>query len=357
MQNIPTAALVYGFVNSTAGTHGSRTIILAELRALLAARPASSTIEAYRVAVVDDNVLLKRTVTTRRESFRRLRELYALTPDTLLFYALRELWDADIEAQPLLALLCACARDALLRGTVELILTALPHASVTPEQLSAAVDDSFPSRYSSTTLANVGRHAASSWQQSGHLEGRLRKTRARAPSHPSSVAYALLLGYLCGVRGEGLFHTMWARSGPGGVPTRVDRLSAQWERHRHRFPLFPLARWMAGHRYREAYFEDPADMQLALETFAHDLAAEVGARLSAPDADEETVVAVMGRASLFGLARASALIEAVAPAIRGRLLVFFPGQYENAAYRLLGARDGWNYLAIPITAADDEQST
>ena len=115
-----------------------------------------------------------------------------------------------------------------------------------------------------------------------------------------------------------------------------------------------FARWMAGHRYREAYFEDPADMQLALETFAHDLAAEVGARLSAPDADEETVVAVMGLASLFGLARASALIEAVAPAIRGRLLVFFPGQYENAAYRLLGARDGWNYLAIPITAADDE---
>jgi len=175
MQNIPSDALVYGFVNNTMGTHGSRTIILAELRASLAACPASSTIDAYRVAVVDDNVLLKRTATTRRESFRRLRELYALTPDTLLFYALRELWDADAEAQPLLALLCACARDALLRGTVELILTALPHASVTPGQISAAVDDSFPSRYSPTTLANVGRHAASSWRQSGHLEDRLRK--------------------------------------------------------------------------------------------------------------------------------------------------------------------------------------
>jgi len=206
MRNIPTNALVYGFVNSTVGTHGSRTIILAELRALLAARPASSTIEAYRVAVVDDNVLLKRTVTTRRESFRRLRELYALTPDTLLFYALRELWDADAEAQPLLALLCACARDALLRGTVELILTALPHASVTPGQISAAVDDSFPSRYSSTTLANVGRHAASSWQQSGHLEGRLRKTRALQairvplPTLCSLGTYAVRVGRDCSTR-------------------------------------------------------------------------------------------------------------------------------------------------------------
>jgi len=40
--------------------------------------------------------------------------------------------------------------------------------------------------------------------------------------------------------------------------------------------------------------------------------------------------------------------------IRGRLLVFFPGVYEQDNYRLLDARDGWNYLAIPITASDVE---
>jgi len=35
--------------------------------------------------------------------------------------------------------------------------------------------------------------------------------------------------------------------------------------------------------------------------------------------------------------------------IAGRLLVFFPGEHEGNSYRLLDARDGWNYLAIPIT--------
>jgi hypothetical protein len=35
--------------------------------------------------------------------------------------------------------------------------------------------------------------------------------------------------------------------------------------------------------------------------------------------------------------------------IRGRLVVFFPGEYEDNNYRLLDARDGWNYLAVPIT--------
>jgi hypothetical protein len=37
-------------------------------------------------------------------------------------------------------------------------------------------------------------------------------------------------------------------------------------------------------------------------------------------------------------------------AIRGRVVVFFPGELEQNNYRLLGARDGWNYLAIAITA-------
>jgi hypothetical protein len=35
--------------------------------------------------------------------------------------------------------------------------------------------------------------------------------------------------------------------------------------------------------------------------------------------------------------------------IRGRLVIFFPGEYDSNNYRLLDARDGWNYLAVPIT--------
>ena len=40
--------------------------------------------------------------------------------------------------------------------------------------------------------------------------------------------------------------------------------------------------------------------------------------------------------------------------IQGRLLVFFPGVYEQDNYRLLDARDGWNYHAVPITAGEGE---
>jgi hypothetical protein len=43
------------------------------------------------------------------------------------------------------------------------------------------------------------------------------------------------------------------------------------------------------------------------------------------------------------------MLKEVVKDIRGRLVVFFPGEYEDNNYRLLDARDGWNYLAVPIT--------
>ncbi len=113
-----------------------------------------------------------------------------------------------------------------------------------------------------------------------------------------------------------------------------------------------FAQWMAQHEYRDAYFEQPEDMELALDDFADFVVEHVTTALTAPEVDDNTVLAVAGLASLFGLMRASALLERVAPAIRGRLLVFFPGQHEGSNYRLLDARDGWNYLAVPITAPD-----
>ena len=74
-------------------------------------------------------------------------------------------------------------------------------------------------------------------------------------------------------------------------------------------------------------------------------------RAELKEGDEETVVAVTGVASLFGFMKVSRLVEMVEDSIRGRLLVFFPGSYENNLYRFLNARDGWNYHAVPITAA------
>lgn len=115
-----------------------------------------------------------------------------------------------------------------------------------------------------------------------------------------------------------------------------------------------FARWMAEQDYREAYFASPEDLRCPhpdFEEFVADLA-----RQELEAADDNTVVAVTGVASLFGLMRVSRLMEMVEDSIRGRLLVFFPGEYADNNYRLLDARDGWNYHAVPITAAGGLES-
>ena len=66
--------------------------------------------------------------------------------------------------------------------------------------------------------------------------------------------------------------------------------------------------------------------------------------------DEQTVVALQGAGSLFGLLKVKEVVDHLAPLVFGRLLVFFPGSYEQNNYRLLDGYDGWNYLAVPLTA-------
>ncbi len=201
----------YGFINESVGAHSSRTMMLADLRLLLAACPQSASLGEYRSAIIDENVLLKKTVATRKVSFKLMRVLYALDRKTLLFRALRDLWDENTETQPLLALLSTVARDPILKSTVERILSIPVGETVTPTMLAEVVNTSFPNRYNPKTLASIGRNAISSWQQAGLLSGKLHKVRVKAQSQPASVAYALLLGYLSDARGEALFRTLWCR--------------------------------------------------------------------------------------------------------------------------------------------------
>lgn len=109
-----------------------------------------------------------------------------------------------------------------------------------------------------------------------------------------------------------------------------------------------FAEWMASHDYRDAYFEDPGLLEVVLQTEFRDYAVKRLTRVL-DEADGNTVVGLVGAASLYGFIRVSDLIGSVESQIQGRLVVFFPGTKNDSNYRLLDARDGWSYLAQPIT--------
>ncbi len=111
-----------------------------------------------------------------------------------------------------------------------------------------------------------------------------------------------------------------------------------------------FAKWMASEEYRDAYFESPDDLQLKLEVeFANYVAQMVRSVLDREEVTKNSIVAVFGVGALFGFTRVSRVLKLLEPAIKGRLVVFFPGTFDQNNYRLLDARDGWNYLAVPIT--------
>lgn len=200
--------------DQSGGATTSHTIIIPALSHLLSEVDARSEAAEYERAVIDENVLGKNSVESRRRTYRYLRELYLLRPDSMLFRALRDLWTDDVTGQPLLAGLCALARDPIFRASAAAIFETDPGDDLKSADFAAAVENVFPSAYNESTLAKIGRNTFSSWEQTGHLTAlaRTTKVRSRPACTPSTVAYALFLGHLEGVRGAALFDTTWIQT-------------------------------------------------------------------------------------------------------------------------------------------------
>jgi len=122
----------------------------------------------------------------------------------------------------------------------------------------------------------------------------------------------------------------------------------------HRWALFDLtdslAHWLAGHKYAQSYFKQPHLLPSILAGYQSTIVDQFQAFLDTQTADTNTVVAIQGVGSLFGFLKVKGIVDQLAPRVSGRMVVFFPGSYEDNNYRLLDGYDGWNYLAVPITA-------
>jgi hypothetical protein len=110
--------------------------------------------------------------------------------------------------------------------------------------------------------------------------------------------------------------------------------------------------WLAGYGHFQDYVKDPDSLAFGLPDFRKAVVEKISAVLRHPNADSHSVVALHGLAGLYGFLKVSEVVDALAKGIRGRLLVFFPGELDNNTYRFLDAREGWNYLATPITCQD-----
>ena len=126
----------------------------------------------------------------------------------------------------------------------------------------------------------------------------------------------------------------------------------------HGWVVFDLtdtfAIWLSSQRYAVSYFQKPHLLSTLIPKYLDYIVKEFETFLQNKKSDEHTVVAIKGVGTLFGFLKVKDVVDKLAPMVKGRLLIFFPGDMPSPDnYRLLDGYDGWNYLAIPITADKD----
>lgn len=210
----------FGFKFGRSGAHDSRTMMLPELRVLFACTQVSDERQQYREQITDLNCLDKPTSRARKLTAEHLVDLYGLSPDIPLFRVFRQLWDVRVEAQPLLALQLAAARDPLFRLSVPLMLELQPGESLQRVQTEAVLAAQDPNRFSATSLKSYAQNINGSWTQAGFLRGRIKKSRALPQVTEVNVAYALFQAYLSGLSGQRLFTSEWCKL----LDCRLERL-------------------------------------------------------------------------------------------------------------------------------------
>jgi len=219
-----------GFRFGINGPHAARTMMLDDLRLLLAHAPVHASRAEYASAVVDGNVLGKPTRKARELALRHMATLYALDLTNPIFRALRHLWSLNEAAQPLLALAVALARDPLLRGTRPFILAQVTGVAVQRKSMEAFLSATHPDRFSPASLKSFAQNVSGTWTAAGLLQGRARKTRAVVQPNPESVTLLLFLGYLEGRTGQRLFSSDWTNV----LGSSVDELEAHATAASHR---------------------------------------------------------------------------------------------------------------------------
>ncbi len=193
------------------GTHTSRTIMSSELRELFDHLPACTDRSEYASAIIGDNLLAKNTEATRKLTNQRLSELYGLDPALPIHRVHRRLWDLDPSGRSLLSLLCGLARDPLLRATSPAVLTLPVGGELQRTAMRTTLRQATADRLNDAILDKVARNASSSWTQSGHLSGRVRKIRERVDPTFGPAAFAVWLGAAEGLAGQRLLDSYWTR--------------------------------------------------------------------------------------------------------------------------------------------------
>lgn len=198
-----------GFNSGRNGVHAARTVMLGEISSLLAEVGGNRDRQDYADAVVERNVLSKSTASSRKRTLEHLISLYALDGHVPVFRLFCHFWRLDVGGRPHIALVLARARDPLLQLGSDFILPLRPGGPYVREDFEGFITSRHPGRFSEKTCRSLAQNIASTFTQTGFLEGKVRKTRREPGKSIGAVALALALGRLGADRAGPSWESPW----------------------------------------------------------------------------------------------------------------------------------------------------
>ena len=196
-------------MNNQKTVHTGRTIMFAELSRIMFHGHGKPSFDDSFI----ENVAGKLSKNNQKETYTRLKRLYGFTLTDPFFQSFNYFWGTSSENQlAIISILLAFKNDYLLSESIDLIVNTPIGYKVMIESLEKNIEDLHPNHYSPATLRSTSQNIASSWKQAGFILGKVKNIRVQPEIDYRTVAFALLMGYLEGLRGEFLMGSKYIRA-------------------------------------------------------------------------------------------------------------------------------------------------
>ena len=184
--------------------HTARTMMFLELSKVM---DFSVDSDNYQESM-KNNVFGKKSQDGIKKTSNFLTQLYGFSIQIPQFKALKHFWmESGVNERQLISFVYAFQRDYLLRESLSVLANAKIGDKVAIELFMENIEKHQPSKFSKITVHSIAKNLASSWKQAGFITGKVKNTRTQPDISYKVVAFAMLLSFLEGDRGDFIMHS------------------------------------------------------------------------------------------------------------------------------------------------------
>lgn len=182
--------------------HTSRTIMFTELSKVM---NLSIGKDNYAESMAN-NVFGKKSLDGIKKTSGFLTQIYKLDIASDAFKAFKYFWiNSEESDKVLLSFIFALNNDYLLKESIPTVSKCLIGSKLEIEKIEENIEKYHPNRFTKNTLRSISQNIASSCKQAGFLVGKIKNIRTEPVISYRVVAFAMLLAYLDGLRGDFIF--------------------------------------------------------------------------------------------------------------------------------------------------------